>query len=198
MLFAGSAFVLLRAPLWWGLVLTNPPMTSDQMVDVVLGEVSNSPSIAELERRLSFLTWPDERLKLERTLLTALRAQIVQDPYDSAAYGRLADLHLNGDVALAIPVAEARFAFLSTYRLANARPEVRSYIAAHCVKKSPAFLAMNITLCERLPELLPPNVSLTMAANLIGVTESALREALRSNADCAEGLAGGVHCATAL
>ena len=121
-------------------ILTSPvwPGQSLQMKD---------KEVPELERRLSFLTWPEERQKIERKLTVALRENAARQPFASASYGRLADLYIDGGSPLLVDASEARFAFMSTHNLANSRPEVRKYIASQCLAQTQRFKSLNLDLC---------------------------------------------------
>ena len=103
--------------------------------------------VPELERRLSFLTWPEERQKIERQLIDALRQNAARQPFASASYRRLAGLYIDADSPLLVDVFEGRFAFMSTYNLANSRPEVRKYIASQCLTRTKRFMSLELELC---------------------------------------------------
>ena len=158
-------------------ILTSPAWPGQSLL-------TSTSEVPELERRLSFLTWPEERLKVERQLAVALRQNAVQHPFAASSYGRLADLYLNADSQLFVDASEARFAFMSTYNLANSRPEVRTYVASHCLTQSPSFKELDIALCVRWYELLPIGHNLFAIASRLGVPHQTLRKALKESGRC--------------
>ncbi|MDG1906665.1 MAG: hypothetical protein P8I38_13655 [Arenicella sp.] len=129
-MFGVMASQILTSPVWLG-----------QSLLITYKEVP------ELERRLSFLTWPEERQKIQRQLSVALKENVARQPFSTASYRRLAGLYINADSQLLVDVFEARFAFMSTHNLANSRPEVRKYIASQCLAQTQRFMSLNLELC---------------------------------------------------